>query len=77
MLKYLRYDKYQKVTKYWYEEDLEMEWERERSKAVAEEGEYETTGHAHTALSSFDPTATMTADMSEAARGLAWDTCNS
>ncbi|CAE7445453.1 unnamed protein product [Symbiodinium sp. CCMP2592] len=62
---YTTYDKYQKLTKYWYEEDLEMDWEKERSRETNEEGEYETTTDA----ASFLDAPPIEADLNQAARG--------
>ena len=36
-----RYDKCEKKHKYWYEDDLEMEWEKQKLKATMQEGEYD------------------------------------
>ena len=36
-----RYDKYEKRTKYWCEEDLEMEWEKEESRERIEASTYD------------------------------------
>ena len=61
-----RFDKYQKLTKYWYEEDLEVESLKERERVVEEEGEYEVDTNLP---DSMDPGAPMAVDMDMAARG--------
>ena len=62
----LRYDKYEKKTKYWCEEDLEMEWEKEESKERVEESGYDAELPAPPGLDHADP---MLPNMSLAARG--------
>ena len=63
----LRYDKYEKKHKYWYEEDLEMEWEKQKVKATTQEGEYEIEGN----LGDFamEHSAPLAPDMNVAAEG--------
>ena len=41
MLCKLRYDKYERKTKYWVEEDLEFEWEKSQSREIQEEQNFD------------------------------------
>ena len=61
-----RTDKYEKKPKYWIEEDLEFEWERNQAREVTDEGQYEVSGDAPIAPSAIDP---MNIDMSLASGG--------
>ncbi|CAE7661640.1 unnamed protein product [Symbiodinium sp. KB8] len=63
-----RYDKYEKKTKYWVEEDLEFEWEKSKQESVAENAEYQVQDSDGTDLMT-DPNATMNFDLTEAALG--------
>ena len=45
-----RYDRYESVTLYWYEEDLEFEWEKSHERAVREQTSFNTDVSAADAL---------------------------
>ena len=63
----LRYDKYEKKPKYWYEEDLEMEWEKTKERSVSKQTNMEAaTSGAGLAAAMTNP---MKVDMDMASRG--------
>ena len=63
----LRYDKYEKKPKYWYEEDLEMEWEKKKERNVIQQVSMDAqTSGADLAAAMANP---VKVDMDLAARG--------
>ena len=61
-----RIDKYEKKAKYWLEEDMEIQWEKSKSKETSDETGFEVVGKDP--LPS-DAAAPMLPDMSLAATG--------
>lgn len=65
----LRYDKYENKTLYWYEEDLEFEWEKTATRASREEAEFERDVSGMDMM--LENTEAMDVDMRMAAQGCA------
>ena len=65
----LRWDKYEKKPKYWYEEDLEMEWEKIEARHISQEGSFEMESNFD--KFAMDHAAPIQVDMGAATAGLA------
>ena len=67
MFQQLRYDKYEKKTKYWVEEDLEFEWEKSTKRGVEEEHNFNVDGDDWPDMGGGGGSCSMQADLAIAA----------